>query len=58
LRDEIGSGDAFRLVRLAFLRMPDTVEAGPMCCSPVGESLHVSFHRVEFTAPIRRDLHD
>jgi len=58
LRVEIADGDAFRLARLAFLRMADTVEAGPMCCSPVGESLHISFQRVEFGAPIRRDLHD
>jgi len=57
LRVEVEENGAFRLVRLAFLRMPETVEAGPMCCSPVGESLHASFQRVEFTGPIARDLH-
>jgi regulation of enolase protein 1 (concanavalin A-like superfamily) len=58
LRVEIEHEGAFRLVRLAFLSMRETIEAGPMCCSPVGESLHVNFQRVEFAAPIRRDLHD
>lgn len=58
LRVEIENDGAFRLVRLAFLRMPETIEAGPMCCSPIGESLHVSFQQIEFGAPIRRDLHD
>ena len=57
LRVEIEEAGAFRLVRLAYLKMPDIVEAGPMCCSPVGESLHTSFQRVEFGGPIRRDLH-
>jgi uncharacterized protein len=58
LRVEVEVDGAFRLVRLAFLRMRDAVDAGPMCCSPVGESLHVSFQRVEFGPPISRDLHD
>jgi len=58
LRVEIEEGGKFRLVRLAFLRMGDTVEAGPMCCSPVGEGLRVSFSRVAFGEPIDRELHD
>ncbi|MBI4921116.1 MAG: DUF1349 domain-containing protein [Devosia nanyangense] len=58
LRVEIEDGDAFRLVRLAYLRMPETVEAGPMCCSPVGDGLRVMFHRIEFAEPIPRELHD
>jgi regulation of enolase protein 1 (concanavalin A-like superfamily) len=58
LRVEVETEGGFRLVRLAFLRMAGTIEAGPMCCSPVGTSLHVSFQRVEFGAPIPRALHD
>jgi regulation of enolase protein 1 (concanavalin A-like superfamily) len=58
LRVEVESEGRFRLVRLAFLRMPETVEAGPMCCSPIGEGLPVTFHSVTFAEPIARDLHD
>ena len=58
LRVEVEDGGKFRLVRLAFLRMPETVEAGPMCCSPIGEGLEVTFHTASFGAPIARELHD
>jgi regulation of enolase protein 1 (concanavalin A-like superfamily) len=58
LRVQVEVEDQFQLVRLAFLDMPDTVEAGPMCCSPVGESLSVSFSRVTFEDAISRELHD
>ena len=58
LRVEIEEAGKFRLVRLAFLAMPHMVEAGPMCCSPVGEGLEVTFHSVSFGEPIARDLHD
>lgn len=58
LRVEVESGGKFRLVRLAYLSMPETVEAGPMCCSPIGEGLPVSFLTVSFGNPIDRDLHD
>lgn len=58
LRVEVERDGKFHLVRLAYLRMPETVDAGPMCCSPVGEGLRVTFSRVEFAEPIRRDLHD
>jgi regulation of enolase protein 1 (concanavalin A-like superfamily) len=58
LRAEVERDGRFRLVRLAFLRMPETVEAGPMCCSPVGEGLRVTFSRIDFDEPIARDLHD
>lgn len=58
LRVEIETDGKFRLVRLAFLRMSQTVEAGPMCCSPVGESLPVTFHRIAFAEPRDRELHD
>ncbi len=58
LRVEIRQAGTFHLVRLAFLRMPATVEAGPMCCSPLGERLEATFHAVRFEAPIARELHD
>lgn len=58
LRVEIEETSKFRLVRLAFLNMADTVEAGPMCCSPVGDRLDVTFHRISFGEPIARELHD
>jgi hypothetical protein len=58
LRVEVEQDGKFRLVRLAFLDMPETVEAGPMCCSPVGAGLHVRFHAVSFANPIPRELHD
>ncbi len=57
LRVQVEEGGSFRLVRLAFLRMPDTVEAGPMCCSPTGSGLEVTFSRIGFAEPIPRDLH-
>ena len=57
LRVEVEEDGKFRLVCLAFLRMPDMVDAGPMCCSPIGDGLEVSFHAVEFAASIARDLH-
>ena len=58
LRVEVEQDGKFRLVRLAFLDMPETVEAGPMCCSPVGAGLHVRFHAVSFANPIPPELHD
>lgn len=50
--------DSWRLVRLAFLRMPETVAVGPMCCSPIADGLTVTFSRVEFGPAISRELHD
>jgi regulation of enolase protein 1 (concanavalin A-like superfamily) len=58
LRVQIEQGGKFNLVRLAFLDMPETVEVGPMCCSPIGEKLRVSFSRLSFDEPIARELHD
>lgn len=58
LRVEIEDAGKFRLVRLAYLGMGETVEAGPMCCSPIGEGLDVTFSRMQFAPPIPRDLHD
>jgi uncharacterized protein len=58
VRVEVETDGKFRLVRLAYLRMPETVEAGPMCCSPIGEGLSVTFHSVSFGDPIDRELHD
>jgi regulation of enolase protein 1 (concanavalin A-like superfamily) len=57
LRVELEQDGTVRLVRLAYLRMPATVEAGPMCCSPVGEGLRVTFSRIAFGEPIARELH-
>ena len=51
-------GQAWRLVRLAYLRMPPTVDIGPMCCSPIGSGLDVVFSRFAIGAPISRNLHD
>lgn len=47
----------WQLVRLCYLRMPETVEVGPMTCSPTGEGLEVQFTRIEIGAPISRELH-
>ena len=58
LRVQLLVAGKFELVRLAYLTMPDTVEAGPMCCSPLGEGLEVTFHEVLFDEPIRRELHE
>ncbi len=58
LRVQIREPDGnWRLVRLAYLRMPETVEVGPMCCSPTGEGLEVTFLRMTLGEPIPRDLH-
>ena len=58
LRVQIREPDGnWRLVRLAYLRMPETVEVGPMCCSPTGEGLEVTFSRMALGEPIPRDLH-
>ena len=58
LRVEVESDGKFRLVRLAHLRMPETIGVGPMCCSPIGEGLPVTFHSVAFSEPVDRKLHD
>jgi len=58
LRVEIEDDGKYRLVRLAYLRMDDAVDAGPMCCSPVGEGLIVTFSKIEFGPPRARELHD
>lgn len=57
LRVELEQDGAFRLVRLAYLAMGETVEVGPMCCSPMGVGLEVAFHRIDFSDPIDRELH-
>ncbi len=58
LRVELEMDGKFRLVRLAYLRMPESVEAGPMCCSPIGEGLRVTFETVAWSEAIPRELHD
>ena len=58
LRVEVEGPAGYRLARLAYLGMPASVEAGPMCCSPVGEGLEVAFSRVALEEPRPHDLHD
>jgi regulation of enolase protein 1 (concanavalin A-like superfamily) len=53
-----GADGVWQLVRLAYLKMPETVEVGPMCCSPTGEGLEVTFSHVSFGSPISRELHE
>jgi regulation of enolase protein 1 (concanavalin A-like superfamily) len=57
LRVQILRDGIWQLVRLAFLDMPESVEVGPMCCSPVGEGLEVRFSRFEVGPAIGRELH-
>ena len=52
------AGEPWRLVRLAFLAMPETVDIGPMCCSPLGDKLEVTFSRFTIGEPISRELHE
>lgn len=47
----------WQLVRLCYLRMPETVEVGPMACSPTGEGLEVRFSELALGDPISRELH-
>jgi len=58
LRVQVLIDGQWRLVRLAFLRMPASVEIGRMCCSPVGEGLQVRFERYVVGPAIDRELHD
>ena len=57
LRVQLRSDRGWDLVRLAFLAMPETVSVGPMCCSPTGEGLEVSFAHLELGPAIPRELH-
>lgn len=57
LRVQVKTSSGWRFVRLAYLDMPQTVSAGPMCCSPVGAGLEVTFHRIAWSNPISRELH-
>lgn len=58
LRVQVQTEDgSWQLVRLCFLRMPETVEAGPMACSPTSEGLEVRFTRIDIGEPISRELH-
>lgn len=52
-----GADGTWQLVRLCYLRMPETVEAGPMACSPTGEGLEVQFSRIAIGPAISRELH-
>ena len=57
IRVQVKGDEEWRLVRLAFLPMPETVEVGPMCCSPTRGGLEVRFTRFEIGPPISRELH-
>jgi uncharacterized protein len=57
LRVQLDVNGTFELVRLAYLRMGNTVDAGPMCCSPIGGGLEVTFPEISFDEPISRELH-
>lgn len=57
LRVQLLVGGEWRLVRLAYLAMPPSVEIGRMCCSPVGEGLEVRFDRYVIGPPIAKELH-
>ncbi len=58
LRVQLEVDGKFDLVRLGYLRMGDTVEAGPMCLLTLGEGLEVTFHEIRFDEAISRELHD
>ena len=51
-------GDAWRMARLAFLGMPESVDIGPMCCAPTGPGVSVQFDGFAVGAPIARALHE
>jgi hypothetical protein len=51
------AGGDWQLVRLCYLRMPGTVEVGPMACSPTRQGLAVTFSRFRIGDPIARELH-
>lgn len=53
----LGPDGTWQLVRLCYLRMGETIEAGPMACSPTSEGLEVRFTKIEIAEPISRDLH-
>ncbi len=57
LRVQVLAEGEWRLVRLCFLAMPETVEVGPMACSPTGEGLEASFSRISLGEAISRELH-
>ncbi len=57
IRVQVMKGAAWQLVRLAFLPMPETIEVGPMCCSPTAAGLEVRFTQFEIGPPISRELH-
>jgi hypothetical protein len=57
IRVQVMQGGSWQMVRLAFLPMPETIEVGPMCCSPTSAGLEARFRRFEIGSPIPRDLH-
>lgn len=56
LRIDLRDDDEWVLVRLCYLPMGETVEAGPMACSPSGENLEVSFSGIEIGPAIDREM--
>ncbi|MET3925062.1 DUF1349 domain-containing protein [Devosia sp. 2618] len=48
----------WRMARLAYLAMPQVVQAGMMCCSPTRAGLDVQFNNFRIGEPIEKRLHD
>jgi len=47
----------WRLLRLAYLPMPETCQIGVMCCSPQRAGFTARFEDFVTSEPISRDLH-
>lgn len=56
LRIDLRDGEDWVLVRLCYLPMGGTVDAGPMACSPSGEGLEVSFTGIAIGDAIAREM--
>lgn len=48
----------WRLIRLAYLDMPESCQAGIMCCSPTREGFEVEFREFSINEPISAELHE
>jgi uncharacterized protein len=52
------AGEQWQLARLGYLRMPDAVQVGIMCCTPEREGFEVEFKDFDVGHAIPRALHD
>jgi hypothetical protein len=50
--------NTWQLIRLGYLAMPETCQAGIMCCSPTRASFEVKFKDFSITEPISMQLHE